>query len=390
MFTEAVSTSNYTLASHASMFTGLYPSEHGARYWTGYGDAPLPAGIPVMAELLAKAHYATAAVVANTLYLAPEYGMARGFARYDSRWPTASLPRLSTRFALRRGLHAIAAAWRPLRFLTRAYRTADAINRAAAALLDDRTFTSGPFFLFCNYMDAHSPYLPPGAFADRLDAGRNGASVARYDGAIAYLDAQVGQLIKTLQARNLYDNTLLIIVSDHGEGFGEHGDQEHPASLYQDQIHVLLLVKWPHQRAGAVVSKVVSGVDVLPTVLGVAGVAVPPGVQGRNLAAPVAANPRSVFAEDFFGNANAADPSPSQAIIQGYMKLIVYEDGRREAFDVVRDPDERRNLYRSNEPTYQRMEQALQEWRRRARPGPSTPLPSRTILERLRSLGYVQ
>lgn len=392
VFRNAQAASNYTLPTQASMLTGMYPHTHGARYWDSFGgDAPLGPAPPVMAELLEDEGYATAAIVANTLFLTPDYGLQRGFAHYDVRAPSVMLPRLLPRFSLRRLLHQAANATPRLAGLTGEFRTGAEINAAAFALLDDPAFRSGPFFLFLNYMDAHAPYLPPAPYASRFSsAPLTSSSTTAYDAALASLDARIADLVATLTTLGVYDNTLLILMGDHGEGFGEHGDVEHPSSLYANQIRVPLIIKWPHQTTGAVVDALVSDVDLLPTVMAALGRSLPPRLPGRNLAEP--GDPaRAIFAEDYYGNARSADGGvASQAVMTGSLKLIRYDDGRLEAFDLVADPGETRNIYRTGDPTQTAMAQALERWRRSGAAQPPEGEPNRTAIERLRSLGYLR
>ncbi len=183
-------------------------------------------------------------------------------------------------------------------------------------------------------------------------------------------------------------------MGDHGESFGEHGDQEHPASLYEPQIHVPLIVKWPHARGGAVVDAPVSGIDILATVLSAAGLPLPPRGAGRDLSAPP--DPlRAIYAEDFYGNADVPKgPRASTAIVIGTRKLLLYEDGQREAFDLGTDPEERHDLYTESDTEWRnmaaRLQAALDGWRRtgdRLRPHGA---PDRTMIERLRALGYLR
>jgi arylsulfatase A-like enzyme len=392
VFRNAQATSNYTLPTQASMLTGMYPHTHGAKYWDSFGgDAPLGTAPPVMPELLGDEGYATAAVVANTLFLTPEYGLQRGFAHYDARTPSVMLPRLLPRFSLRRLLHQAADVTPRLAALTGEFRTGAEINAAAFALLDDPAFRAGPFFLFVNYMDAHAPYLPPAPFATRFtSAPLASSSMDAYDAALASLDARIADVVARLTALGVYDNTLLILVGDHGEGFGEHGDVEHPSSLYANQIRVPLIIKWPHQTTGAVVDDLVSDVDMLPTVMAALGRSLPPRLPGRNLAER--GDPtRAVFAEDYYGNTRTtAGGVPSQAMMAGPLKLIRYDDGRTEVFDVAADPGETRNIYRAGDPAQAAMAQALERWRLSGAARPPEGEPNRTAIERLRSLGYLR
>jgi len=191
-------------------------------------------------------------------------------------------------------------------------RAADINSRAFRAL--DEVRARKPFFLFLNYMDAHFPYTPPAEFRDRFPAQRvhlrpvaaynemdnsintgrrrlteaeKESLIAGYDGGIAYLDAEIGKLFDRLRASGAFENTLIIVTSDHGEAFGEHNLIGHTVtSVFQNGAHIPLLVKFPRQRDGQRSSAMVSHVDLLPTVLDITGYPPTSGLQGRSLRSP--------------------------------------------------------------------------------------------------------
>ncbi len=258
-FDRAFSTAPWTLPSHASMFTGHWPHELGADWLVPLGPTP-----PTIAEALSAAGYYTAGVAANTNYVSAEVGLARGFVRFEDYVLTpglllrnSSLVRVVSRNRMLRRLVGNEDA------LGR--KTAADINRSAERLLDTRP-AGRPFFLFLNYYDAHRPYLPPAPYArmfvpdgtspdPRLQRTAQPGDSARmektawaenaYDGGLAWLDHELGQFLDDLARRGLLDSTVVIITSDHGEEFGEHGLFDHGNSLYRQAMQVPLVIRYP-------------------------------------------------------------------------------------------------------------------------------------------------
>jgi len=289
VFERAVAPSSWTLPSHASMFTGLAPhalSTHWLR--------PLDDRQPTLAEVFRANGYRTAGFVANLQYATAEMGLGRGFSRYEDY--QISPGQILMNSALGRFL----TTRRSLRTLV---GTDEIVGRKKAADVgrDFLAWADGlkdrPFFAFLNYYDAHDPYLPPDSFyqtfagtqrANRLSplrrigvrARRNGLSpadqrqeVVSYDASIAYLDFELDRLFKQLDQRGLLRNTLLVVTSDHGEEFGEHGLYLHGNDLYMTSLHVPLVIRLPGTvPAGVTVAQPVSLTDLAVTIADIAGV----------------------------------------------------------------------------------------------------------------------
>lgn len=292
-FDYALSTAPWTLPSHASMFTGQYPHELTADWLTPLDDAS-----PTLAEALSRHGYATAGFAGNYM-VSWEVGLSRGFAHYEDY--RVSLPQLALSSAiLRKAIH--------IPRLRRVFGRYDSANRKRAPVmntellrwLDDRP--SRPFFAFVNYMDAHEVYNPPPPFRGKFgpDTARKNhlikyglggvgfrsqkgkmspsevqAELDAYEESIAYLDSHIGALMDSLAARGLLDETVIIVSSDHGESFGEHGRWEHGSSLYPQQLHVPLLMQAPGRvPAGRRIPDVVTLRDLASTIL-----AIGPGVE---------------------------------------------------------------------------------------------------------------
>src|SRR5262249_3096125 len=244
----------WTLASHGTMFTGRYPHELSADWLT-----PLDDSYPTLAEFFGERGYLTAGFVSNTRYCSYEHGLDRGFAHYED------YPVSAEQIVVSSSLVRFLSTMPPLRETTanREFpprKSAAEINRAFLNWVSRQE--QRPFFAFLNYFDAHAPYRPPPPFDLRF--GRKRASawnrLARtelipqwelkamydaYDGALAYIDTQLGSLFEELGHRGVLENTLVIITSDHGEEFGEHGLLDHGNSLYFPSIHVPLVVYFP-------------------------------------------------------------------------------------------------------------------------------------------------
>jgi arylsulfatase A-like enzyme len=419
LYMRSVATSNWTLPTHASIFTGRSPMVHGGR-WSR--ERPFPVAIsertPMLTELLAQAGYRTAGFAANSGNLTKRFGFDRGFSEYDASPLTNLLARGQREYLLReRVRRTIATLVEPTREWA-LFASADTIERKACVFLRSAAGRSQPFFLFLNFMDAHSPYVPPLKFTTRFpgkkpgyrwgsfrptldDRGRVGSPLSQeetlhltsqYDGAIAYLDDRLRYLVELLQALGVYDNSLIIITADHGEGFGEHGYWGHGRSLYQELLHVPLVVKYPHEREGGTVDSLVSSLDLLPTVLDVIGEPAPPGIEGQSLRGTLDAS-RWVAAEasDLKTKGGGPGTEPDEvALFSGSLKKIWKLSGSVETYDLSVNPGETksRDLGPSLEGDWK------VELRRYLGRGvgipPSSPVTDPGVVRRLRSLGYLQ
>ena len=420
VYTRAFAPSDMTLASHASLFTGLYPSRHGAYCRppeAAYGHE-LAQEATTLAERLSSFGYLTLGVSAN-VYLRAEFGLQRGFREFRIPRPVPLLPSESYWYLLRTGMRRMLSRVSDVSDSDRLYGRGEDIDREAFALLRRHEPSPEPLFLFLNYMDAHFPYIPPAPFdsqypgkdrriaqedmeetSNRVVRGEpmpdaeRGHRIAQYDGGIAYIDAQIGQILDWLQARGLYDNTLVVVTADHGEAFGEKNLVLHANSVYQNLVHVPLLVKFPNSLHAGTIAKPVSLIDVAPTVLSALGYATPERLDGRDLSAASGHGPRELFSESF--------PCPSahppecakgcmqRAVLAWPDKLITSSSGRRELYDLASDPNEERNLYATSARA-KGLAADLGRWidALPARTGRNADVDQETA-QRLKSLGYVQ
>ena len=304
-FEHAWSAVPLTLPSHATIWTGLPPNEHGVRSNIGYRlDGARHA---TLAARLRAAGYATGAAV-STYVLRAETGIAEGFDAYDD---SLEVQESATLGALQRDGAA----------------TVD----AALAWLDGAA--ARPFFLWVHLFEPHTPYAPPEPFRSAFDDP--------YDGEIAAADAQVGRLIAELERRGLYRRALVVVTSDHGEGLGDHGEAEHGILLYRESLHVPLWVKLPDgARAGETVPEPVGLVDVAPTVLELLGLPPLPGAAGRSLLTPGPAD-RRLYAETFYPRIHLGWSELRSLVDSSYQYI---EGPDPELYDLRRDPGERTNL----------------------------------------------
>jgi arylsulfatase A-like enzyme len=285
LFENAISPTSWTLASHASMFTGLLPHQHGAGY-----DVPMPRGARTLAEILRSRGYETAGFTSNFHYLEKGWGLARGFKTYQDN--SASLR------------HNLAQTFVGSAIIQPVYQNLvcyDDFNRLNARELNQDVFnwfrrrSTRPFFLFINYLDAHEPYLAPPpddrrfgtvpmSLVHRLHhassntsapphftAGERASLIAAYDNCIAYLDGQVGRLLRFLRRSPEWKNTVVIITSDHGEEFGGHGHYSHGKDLYRAALDVPLIIAGPGVPSGLRIRHVVATQQIFSTVLDLAG-----------------------------------------------------------------------------------------------------------------------
>lgn len=359
-FAAARSAVPLTLPSHATILTGLLPPAHGVRENGGV----LAGAHPTVARLLHDAGYQTGAFV-GAFVLDRRFGLADGFDVYDDR--IARDPNATERLD--------------------AERPAQAVVDAALSWLNARgepaPATAGqpdaaPFFLWVHVYDPHAPYVDHGS-------SREADPTRRYDGEIAYVDAQLGRLFDRLRSPHLIDRTAIILAGDHGEGLGEHGEQTHGMLVYDATLRVPLAIAGP-RIVPARREDPVSLADIAPTILGLAGAGKRAGMTGSNLLREAAAR----AAGDGYAETNyprVAGWSTLRALTDGRWKTI--RAGRAvELYDLRADPGETKNLDASQSPTAAAMLRRLDELDTKPPAGAAPPI-SAEANERLRALGYV-
>jgi arylsulfatase A-like enzyme/tetratricopeptide (TPR) repeat protein len=351
LFENAYSHVPLTLPSHVTVLTGLLPPQSGVRDNTGYSLAADRATLP---ELLRRSGYATGAAV-SAVVMAKTSRVDRGFDFYDDN-VEASAP------------------GQPLGAIQRSgFET----ERVAEEWIGERSGKA--FFFLLHLYEPHTPYRPPEPYASRYPD-------RPYDGEIATADAIVGKFFEFLKAKGLYDRAVIVLMSDHGEGLGDHGEDEHGLLLYREDLHVPLMVKLPGSlERGERVARPVGLVDVFPTVAALTGVSPPPGLAGASLLAPetAAGASRAIYGETLFPRYHF-----------GWSDLACLTDGRHhyihaprpELYDVVADPGEKNDLAPGLPPAFRALRaQMMSLDRPRQPPGASDP----EQLKKLASLGYI-
>jgi arylsulfatase len=364
LYRRAISPGTWTPPSHASLFTGLMPSEHGIRYVDGRpgnGILTLNPAVETVAERLQRQGWKTAAFIGNTGYLDPVFGLSRGFERYERRgtYPAEPLLRkVGSWFTHRRGRSV---------------------------------------FLFVNVMDPHEPYkaLPPWntLFApeppdypcgDPAEAGRR---IAQYDGELRYVDDQLGALFEVLRSTGRWDNALVIVTSDHGERLGEYGGWGHTGDPRHRLVHVPLIVKYPHGARRGVEERPVSLAALPDTILTVLGL---PTLRGR----PTLWEPPPIaVAEDV--RRDVVVRSAYDAADRVLVALETATERRLELFDLRADPLEEhpQTVESGGGGVGAALAARLAETKAThvpCAPGPVVfPTADAELVERLRALGYL-
>jgi arylsulfatase A-like enzyme len=345
LFDQAWSVAPLTLPAHTSLFTGVLPPAHGVR---DNADRLAP-GRPTLAETLKANGFRTAAFVGSAV-LDASRGLARGFDVYAE----AAAPEDRQR----RG---------------------DEVMDAAIAWLEKNR--PEKFFLWVHLYDPHRPYDPPASYRSRAPDP--------YIGEIVFADAQVGRLLDAIERRNATDRTVVVVAGDHGESLGEHGERDHGVFVYESVLRVPLIVRGPGIVPGRTPT-VVRLVDVMPTVLQLAGID-PPETHGVSLVPLLNGSERHLDLEAY---AESLYPrqfgwTPLRTLRDGRFKVI--DAPRPELYDLARDPFEERNMYDTRRPLADAM---LRRLRTLAAAGPSSaqeadPDITPDAREDLAALGYV-
>lgn len=378
----AIAPSSWTLPSHASLFTGKFTSSHGARYdpngplqltnaiqgpqaWQKYRANPLSQNELTLAEILSQNGLTSTAVIGGP-WLKRIFQLDKGFEYYDDAQITTL-----------RG------------------RSARSVTVTAANWLEK--IQGEKFFLFINYFDPHFPYMPPEGFAtaflpDNTDLSKETFTPqetnALYDAEILYMDFYLGLLLQKIKADNLYNNTLIIVTADHGELLGEHNEYGHGNYLYQQELHIPLLVKYP---AGEIsphrTSRPVQLNDIFAMVLDRLGIAIPDGIQAD--VPPKIEHP--IIAETY--PLDSMSPKGLwQAIINSDFKFIWNSKGCHQLYNLITDPHEKRNAIRSRPKKAADMQSQLKQYLAQL-PKPVPVHTSHQVDEQtqkaLKSLGYV-
>ncbi|MFO8073006.1 MAG: sulfatase [Polyangia bacterium] len=388
VFEDHHAQSSLTLPSHVSILTGLNPPNHGVR---NNGKFRLTDRALTLAEILGDAGYSTAAIISAGV-LSPIFGLNQGFDFYDGDFS---------------GLD------------DKTQTDAAAATRRAVAWLEKRR-KDERLFLFVHYYDPHPPFSAPPRF--RFDHG--------YDAEVAFVDEQIGKLFSYLEKIERFEDALIVVTSDHGESLGEHAVLGHTIVLYEQTLHIPLLVRFPGAKHGGErVDRLTRNIDLMPTLLSHLGLRPPERIDGASLLSSIGADSSapepSSYAETFYApmvqlhqksiiddgwklisfftippgtaigryieseeiRSKTLEPVPPP-MRPNYVQLIKSIPKARALFDLRSDREERVNLYFEKPREAKRLERLL-DGMRAAVPGERF-VPKRNIVEQLRSLGYLQ
>ena len=360
LFDQAVSVAPLTLPVHSSMMTGKFPPEHGVRDNGGFFLGPEQL---TLAEVLKSKGYKTGAFI-GAYVLDSKWGINQGFDTYYDKFDLSENRAIS-----------LAAIQRPGN---------EVVDQALPWIEQAK---DGPFFAWVHLYDAHAPYKPPEPFATRYKAHP-------YNGEIAFADSQVARVIAKLQVLGLYDRTVIMVMGDHGESLGDHGEAAHGFFIYNSTMHVPFAIRAPFSLTQhREVADPVRSVDIMPTALDLLGIAPPGGISGVSVA-PLMTGARRELGLDAYSE--AIYPlyhygwSDLRSLRSGRFRVI--DAPRPELFDEDRDPQEKTNLYAERRQLADRMITQLRAQEASFRRINSS-IPNASVdpdaRQRLAALGYV-
>ncbi len=356
VFEQATATAPMTLPSHASIFTGLIPPHHGVRDNGGFF---LDASKATLAERMKQAGYATGAFV-GAWVLDSRWGLDQGFDTYSDHFDLSKYRVVN---------------------LGTVQKTGDEVMDLAIPWLD--SVKQKPFFAWIHLYDPHAPYEPPEPFAARYRG-------QPYLGEVAYTDQVVGRLVSWLKTAGAWDNTILVLMADHGESLGEHGEKSHTFFVYDAVVHVPFIVRTPWGDRGRNSAQVAT-VDLMPTVLDLVGLEAQESIDGRSLARlvldPAAEAGGLAYSETYFTRFHYGWQH-LRALRDGTWKYI--DAPKPELYAIREDPGETKNVFKANSRRAEDLRLAMERMGgsgAQAAPDKSSLDPE--TLQRLAALGYV-
>jgi len=364
LFEQAATSSPLTLPAHCSIMTGIYPTYHGVRV---NGNTALSEEQTTIAEVLSAQGYRCGAFI-GAFVLDGRWGLEQGFEQYDDQFDLQKYKHID---------------------LGAVQRPGNQVMDAALAWLDKAK--TNPFFAWIHLYDPHAPYEPPEPYySEYSQRGRAGL----YDGEIASMDEQIGRCVAWLEKNGLSENTVLVLIGDHGEGLGSHGEGTHGYFIYDYAAHVPFVITTPFQGLqGVRVPSQVRGVDVFPTILGLVGVEGRAGTHGRSLL-PLMFKPELRPEDSAYGESMAPNIQFGWSPLQ-YLRTTRYkyiDAPKAELYEISRDADEQTNLFRDRPEIARSMKAELD--RLIAETSKGAPVPQaanldKETVERLAALGYI-
>ena len=359
VFDSGISQVPLTWPSHVAILTGTYPFWNGVQDFTGQ---PLRPGVETLAEAMKRHGYATGAVV-SSFVLDRSFGMARGFDSYYDAFKASAFLEKDIGLVDR--------------------RAGESVDEALKWLKQTRR----PFFFWLHLYDPHSPYNPPEPF-------RTAYRERPYDGEIAYADSQLARLLSWLKQAGLYDSTLIILTSDHGESLGDHGEREHGFFIYNSTVHVPLMLKplassklKPGRESAAVET-----IAIPPTIFGLLGIhdVMEKQFQAPSLVPAAGAEAAPAYSQTLY-TLSSFGWSPLRSLENSQYHYI--EAPEAELYDLGSDPGEQHNLATERPAVAAVLKQKLEERLQRFAPPKSSPQADSSLnpdaAEKLRALGYM-
>jgi arylsulfatase A-like enzyme/Flp pilus assembly protein TadD len=359
LFENAYSPVPLTLPAHCSLFTGTYPPSHQVR---NNGNYALARQVQTLAETLLDHKFQTAAFI-SSFVLDSRFGLNQGFETFDDHLTAPGKIKLYS-----------------------TERRAEETFLVFSSWLEHRR--AGRFFVWIHFYDPHFPYTPPEPFASQF-------SNNPYDGEIAYMDQAVGKVFARLQETGALEQTLIVLVGDHGEAFGEHGEFGHQIFCYQENLRIpLILYANDQSKNGWKMKQQTNLVDVMPTILDILGIPIPSSIQGESLLPLIRDDrtenegKRDIYFESRFPYENMGCAAIS-GLLHGRFKWI--DLPKSELYDVVNDPKEKSNLILPKNILAREMKRRFDDLRKKiSEPSfDSTRRLSPAEMKRLETLGYL-
>ena len=409
VFENCVAPSPWTTPSHASLFTGFHPSEHGSinayhKSKPGLFPTRLAEEFLTLAEIFKNNGYKTGAVVSNSGALPKSFRINQGFQIYNA---TRNIGGIYRSYSFNPIVHFFCNLTNVYPKFIKHYRTADDINKETFRALNK--LIPSPFFLFINYMDAHAPYFPPrpfnqyfsdtsfphlhrlkqkilGLFRKEGNVFSDSFILSQYDGEIAYLDHHLGKLFSKLKEKKLYNSSLIIVTSDHGELFGEHGLHFHGTPMYEEALKVPLIIKFPFNRRVGYEKEMITLTDLYPTILSICDLPIPDNISGKSFG-----RGSSPIVSEFYNYGIGEH----RILYDKDYKYMIYQQQRKpELYNLRKDPLEQVNQSEKLPDITVEMNKKLEEWIKRHKPrydkdSKATAL-TREVEEGLKALGYIK
>jgi arylsulfatase A-like enzyme/Flp pilus assembly protein TadD len=358
LFERAVTQAPLTQPSHASIFTGKNPNVHGVRDTGGFVLRPSSV---TMATILHNQGWDTAGFIGSTV-LKSSFGFNQGFAIYDDQMPRSNKEAGYAR-----------AASRPAKVV---------VDHAIAWL---KTRSTQPFFVWLHFYDPHEPYNPPEQFRRKYPGDL-------YDGEIAFTDQQLGRFLDAVKKKSPVDKTMIVVLADHGEGLGQHGEYNHGIFLYDSTIRIPWIMAGPGVPAGVRVEQQAREIDVLPTILALLGEKPSNAIQGTSMVPAFSGKPVPAiysYEETLFPKINLGW-SPLRGVHTAHWMYV--RAPKPELYDLDQDPGELKNVIGAHPREYRELDAQLKKLSDIGGAGSETVAGSQMdqqTVEQLRSLGYV-